>query len=607
MKDEDFASLLPDDLVDAVARDHASKGWASLTAEGLASTRNMLVSYIRNYPPSAANKWWYTRVVVSAEKELAIPRNAQMEVVHDELVLGRWWKELKILHKAHREEWSRSEARQQLRLASIQVAKDRLGRLKRRLARLENATGKRIDRQGKMLARVASRLELAVAQQIGRRRRRMDRIEECLKTWATKWYDDAAKTTLAGWADLMPDVAFSLTLDDNDMTLAEKWINKRNSYSEDDYMRVHAARRAEKSAFAYYHKALGLDVQDVAITQLSGGLDWQKCDLKVLGRPIDVKNVRGGSWGGWLLPTKPKRDAQDREVVICGVTTCDKGKSTQTVTGEVTRQQMIEVTNAAQQVPRWSFSKWEHQRLAQWKSGMGAWLMEYPPQHYKHWKCELFHMTPTAQELERYLGPPPKWLKALMAWRTGKLLGSTDDVLTNDLADWGRRAPRTRPALFVFVLLHLLSEAHEQRWSSNETKEHVLGSLFLPSDVHRIYPLGLHDPLSTLDAAVNLIDQVIERNYKLVVQAAEFKLQGARVLRGRRPNGRWFTLLAYCGRCGHSPLRAGDLVAAWKGGEGHPRGNDDTGYHRATAYKIIVPSIRYLGSHRSTPPGYASS
>ena len=28
---------------------------------------------------------------------------------------------------------------------------------------------------------------------------------------------------------------------------------------------------------------------------------------------------------------------------------------------------------------------------------------------------------------------------------------------------------------------------------------------------------------------------------------------------------------------------------------------------RATAYKIIVPSIPYLGSHRSTPPGYASS
>ena len=29
--------------------------------------------------------------------------------------------------------------------------------------------------------------------------------------------------------------------------------------------------------------------------------------------------------------------------------------------------------------------------------------------------------------------------------------------------------------------------------------------------------------------------------------------------------------------------------------------------NRATAYKIIVPSICYLGSHRSTPPGYASS
>ncbi len=33
----------------------------------------------------------------------------------------------------------------------------------------------------------------------------------------------------------------------------------------------------------------------------------------------------------------------------------------------------------------------------------------------------------------------------------------------------------------------------------------------------------------------------------------------------------------------------------------------DTVFGRATAYKIIVPSIPYLGSHRSTPPGYASS
>ena len=37
------------------------------------------------------------------------------------------------------------------------------------------------------------------------------------------------------------------------------------------------------------------------------------------------------------------------------------------------------------------------------------------------------------------------------------------------------------------------------------------------------------------------------------------------------------------------------------------------GYHpvwmlfRATAYKITVPSVRYLGSHHSMPPGYASS
>ena len=35
--------------------------------------------------------------------------------------------------------------------------------------------------------------------------------------------------------------------------------------------------------------------------------------------------------------------------------------------------------------------------------------------------------------------------------------------------------------------------------------------------------------------------------------------------------------------------------------------NGDASKARATAYKIIVPSIRYLGSHRSTPPGYASS
>ena len=578
MTDDEFESLLPDDLVEAVARDHADKGWPSLTAEGLAGTRKVLALCIRIYPLSAANKWWYTRRVVFEEKA----------------------KELAILRKAHMEGWSRSEARKQLCLARIQADGDRLAWLKRRLentiskqinrqgkvlasaaSKLEFTVNKQIHRQGEVLSCVVSRSELAVAQQIGRGRRRMDRIAERLEAWAAKWYDDAARITLSGWAASMPKVTFSLALDDDDLKLAKKWIDGRYPASEDDYMRMHEARRAEKSAFAYYHQALGLDVQDVSVTQLSGGVGWEKCDLEVGELSIDVKNVRGGSWGGWILPRQPKRDVQDIEVAICGVTTSDEGQSTQTVTGQVTRQQMIEVTSAAQQVPRWTSSKWRHQEHARWQSGMGAWLMEYPRQHYKHWKCDLLHLAPTARELERHLGPPPKWLKALMAWRAGKLLESTDDVLTNELLNWGRIAPRTRPALFVFVVLHLLSEVSERCWSPNETKEDMLRSLFLPNDTHHAYPLGLHDPLSTIAAVVNLIDQVIERNYELVVDVVEFKFQGARIVRARRhKKGKWFTLLAYCGGCDDSPrLWAGDLLTAYRGGEDHPKGNDETGYY----------------------------
>ena len=53
--------------------------------------------------------------------------------------------------------------------------------------------------------------------------------------------------------------------------------------------------------------------------------------------------------------------------------------------------------------------------------------------------------------------------------------------------------------------------------------------------------------------------------------------------------------------------QGGHLVTAYRGRSNKSGVVTLSSLDRATAYKITVPSVRYLGSHRSTLPGYASS
>lgn len=116
------------------------------------------------------------------------------------------------------------------------------------------------------------------------------------------------------------------SLDDLDIELAESWMPRgideavRKSFK----AQMLSARAAELQAKRYF-ELMGLNVKDVAFTQLDGSSeDWRLMDLLVNGQHgVDVKNVRRSPNGGyssskWKVKDF-KADASGANVLLCGV------------------------------------------------------------------------------------------------------------------------------------------------------------------------------------------------------------------------------------------------------------------------------------------------
>ncbi|WP_159082181.1 hypothetical protein [Rhodanobacter thiooxydans] len=114
-------------------------------------------------------------------------------------------------------------------------------------------------------------------------------------------------------------------LDETDRELAESWVpaaGQRNVEAVRAQMQT--ARAAEKCAMRYLQN-LGLEVDDVAITQLTGVDDaWRVMDLRVeRSHGVDVKNLRrmlhGGMHSSKWKAKYFKNDAKGSDVLLCGV------------------------------------------------------------------------------------------------------------------------------------------------------------------------------------------------------------------------------------------------------------------------------------------------
>ena len=402
---------------------------------------------------------------------------------------------------------------------------------------------------------------------------RLQQTKRRLDQLSRTWWRDATNRVLLHWRDTTPCVCFVPDMTRDDERLIAKWNRPNGEERRDWYERVVSARRAEKAVLSYFEQ-FGVNVQDISIHQISGeSLAWRSHDLTADGRSIDVKNVRGRALG-YTIPDRPKRDATNDEVAIFGVVS---DGCYATAVGEASRRGLDELGHTIERFAEVTQLPLAWQRMARWKNGLGAWLMEFPPQHYKHGRGvveaafldadyrKLVESIGKAEELEGELGPIPTWISGLASFHCGRNPKSGGSAVIGALAKWHECArtaseATTRPALFLFSLLFLLAAVKHRRWKQDRTRQELLGALFAnDTEFGHQHPMGLHDPRKTIHELILIVDRLILKNRDLLEQVEELRLSGMGVLRGRRRGKKEFTLLAYCGGCGKTPIWAGNL------------------------------------------------
>ena len=404
-------------------------------------------------------------------------------------------------------------------------------------------------------------------------RRHLDRV-------GLRWWPCAADRVLSDWHDAAPCVCFSPLVFPDDERLVHKWRMPAGEDRRSWYERVVSARRAEKSAISYFRQ-VSPDVRDVSIHQLNDeSRDWRTHDVAVDGRPVDVKNVRR-MHGRYVVTDRPKRTMAGDGVAVVGVVS-DTNSSQQTVVGEASGLELDRLGHVVGRFARVLELPLVWGGMVGWRRGLGAWLMEYPPTHYKDVRDGLgarrrlfleahcrraAGVVRQAEGLEALLGAVPAWIRGTAAWHHG-LLGTQAGIGTvvGHLAEWHRLSTEasigatSRPALFLFSLLFVLSVVRRGSWERDGTREELVSALFVnDTELGRQHPMGLHDPLKTIYTFIVSLDNLVVRNKDLLAQIDELRLSGVGVLRGRRHGKREFTLLAYCGGCGKNPIWAGDL------------------------------------------------
>lgn len=380
-----------------------------------------------------------------------------------------------------------------------------------------------------------------------------------LEQLSLAWWRKAGDRALSDWHEESPCVRFSPNMDSDDKKLVDKWHMSRSEERKDWYERVASARRAEIEMSRT--RSLTVDRQIVATP----------------GRPIDVKNVRR-IHGSYKVKSGPKRTIDGDEVAVLGVVSEPSGDGEQTVVGEADGHDLERLGYIVGRFAESIGLPLTWSAMARWKQGLGPWLMEYRPQHYSHRRGaprrqqflgagyrRLVESVRRAEELEEFLGPVPPWIRGIASFHCG-LMWNQDGGVVRALAEWHRfgvsasSVARSRPALFLFSLLFLLSAVKRGSWEQGRTKEQLMNALFVnDTELAQEHPVGLHDPLRTIHTFIVALDELIVRNKDLLEDVEELRLSRAGVLRGRRRDKKEFTLLAYCGGCGKSPIWAGNL------------------------------------------------
>ena len=348
--------------------------------------------------------------------------------------------------------------------------------------------------------------------------------------------------------------------------------------------RLLSARSAEKVAISFYRN-YDKEVKDISITQtdVKVSSEWRLYDLDVDGLPVDVKNSREAQksknrYSEYCIP-QFKRDRANQEVAIAGVfspylwpfdilePTEYTRDSKVLFLGETTRTKLGKLRKEFTSLVKFQCEKPELDAF------LPPWVFEYPDYVYADRNKALDDFRDFSRITNSTRNPFENGLVPV-AMASGTNLAM---VLNHDASDqWERtfleqlvnriqRFGLSLPFVFLTVLAHFLDMAASSKADSNFDPNGYRRFLFWEETDK---PLGIYDPLKTIDALITALNTLWTAENGLIREFQVFKLKSFNILQGKSdPNDSlWTTLIAYCGghlksdgsACGKNPLVLGE-------------------------------------------------
>ena len=379
-------------------------------------------------------------------------------------------------------------------------------------------------------------------------------------------------------------------LDDSDLQLVGEWCRPSRSdlhrtsliaarsRKDKELDRLLSARSAEKVAADFY-RHYRKNVADISITQIDENRtsEWKKFDLYVDDFSVDVKNSRHNEnspdrYTEHYIQKKFRHNAEYQNVTIAGIFSpylwtyelLDEPESYHEYReiqflGETTWKKLQKLKREFKDSV--DFERADPTGI----SLLPPWVFDYPEYAYAE-RNEARKELKNFPNLDLLKGAPFEFdlipvsiaagihpteilgNKVLEEWEQGFLA-----QLRNQIEKYGL----SLPFLFLTILTHFLNMAHSPKTSSDFEPDRYRKFLFYKGTDK---PLGIYDPLKTIDALIKALSTLWTAEDRLIRQFRMFRLISFNILRGKPESNEdsWSTLIAYCGVCGKNPLVLGE-------------------------------------------------
>lgn len=370
-----------------------------------------------------------------------------------------------------------------------------------------------------------------------------------------------------------------LAPDERDIALVRHWDDNcsRQYPGWPGYL---SARLAERIAVAIYGDRQA-NATDLSILQITnpGDKRWTRADiLDSRGMSIDVKNARRSiaspnTYSEYCVPAF-KHDRSGQDVTISAFLSPyvkyerDEYSFSQQIKAQDSVVWLGETSRCAIERLRQEFSFFSLPS----PNRLPPWIFDYPDKCYVPREAALAALREPSFPWPTTRASPGAYILA------GQVAPELSEGMQQESAALARRIERlglSRPVLFLHVLDRFCCAMREGRPFPTQSLRDILWPSRTILDVAKLThldsvcraPMAVADPLETVRELLKVLADVAQACSKRVLSFDEFRLTGIGIFKGRRGNGRWTTLFAYCGGwrtssgirvpCGKDPLYLG--------------------------------------------------